>query len=62
MTVAKSSTRSVVLSVDWTHMASFGFVELFLMSVLKHAVHHTTALPHVEQRLSVLVAHLLRPK
>lgn len=30
------------------------------MSVPEHPVHHAAALPHVEQRLSVLVAHLLR--
>lgn len=58
----KSTHRSVIVSVDCTHMASFGLVELFLMSVLQHAVHHATTLPHIEQRLSVLVAQLLRPK
>lgn len=50
------------MSLDWTHVASFGFVELLLMSVPEHPVHHATALPHVEQCLSVLVAHLLRFK
>lgn len=38
----------IVVSVVFAHMASFGLVELFLMSVLHHAVHHTTALPHIE--------------
>lgn len=43
-------------------MARFGLVELLLMSVLKHAVHHTTAMPHIEQRLPVLVSYLLQPQ
>ena len=57
----KPAPRSV-MSVVCTHMASFGLVELLLMSVLQHAVHHATALPHVEQCLSVLVSHLLQPQ
>lgn len=42
-----------------THMASSGPVKLLLVSVLQHAVHHAAALPHIEQRLPVLVAQLL---
>lgn len=45
-----------------THMASFGLVELLLMSVLQHAVHHPAALPHIKQRLPMLVSHLLQPQ
>lgn len=48
-----------VVSVVWTHMASFGLVEFLLMSVLEHAVHHAAALPHVKHGLSVLVSDLL---
>lgn len=48
-----------VCVVICTHVASFGLVELLLMSVLKHAVHHIAALPHIKQCLPVLVADLL---
>lgn len=41
-------------------MSSFGFMELLLMSVLQHAVHHSAAMPHIKQRLSMLVSHLLK--
>lgn len=45
-----------------THVTSFGFVKLFLMSVLQHVVHHLAALPHIKQRLPMLVADLLQPQ
>lgn len=41
-------------------MAILGLVELLLMSVLQHAVHHTTALPHIKQRLPMVVSNLLQ--
>lgn len=41
-------------------MASFGLMELLLMSVLQHAVHHHAALPHIEQGLSMVVSYLLQ--
>lgn len=44
-----------------THVATPSSVKLLLASVLQHAVHHAAALPHVKQRLAVLVAQLLQP-
>lgn len=55
-----SEKRDFRGSVDCTHMASFGLMKLFLMSVLQHAVHNAAALPHVKQCLPVLVAQLLQ--
>lgn len=43
-------------------MSGFGLMEVLLMSVFHHAAHHAAALPHVEQRLPVLVPHVLRPQ
>lgn len=46
--------------VIYTHVTSFGLVKLLLMSVLKHTVNHTAALPHIKQCLPMLVPHLLQ--
>lgn len=62
VSINTGAVKSTPRSVDCTHMASFGLVELLLVSVLKHAVHHAASLPHVKQCLSVLVSHLLQPQ
>lgn len=41
-------------------MTSLGLMELLLVSVPQHGVHHTAAVPHVKQGLPVLVSHLLQ--
>lgn len=38
---------------------ALGVVELLLVSVFQHFLHHSTAAPHVKHSLSMLVSHLL---
>lgn len=41
---------------------ALGVVELLLVAIPQHLVHHSAASPHVKHGLSVLVAHLLQQR
>lgn len=61
-TLLSPTLAQALLLIVWgsTHIGALALVELLLMSILQHFLHHTTAAPHVKHRLPVLIAHVLQ--